>query len=261
MCNQNYWQMGSLANKDFSLSTETMVWDLVWERPGWRGLYINGSTTSRWGLGRELWRPWLWGPERPVAPRQLGPWRFAATYCPPPPCPALSLHLPLHCWSVEASTEPALTLASMPRLSHVRTDLRVWSQRTRNTDSPPHPALRRWHELWQNLLSPLSWGLCPLDKCPNMRRCIFEACPPEFVWLLINIRPGSFCKRCDASMFNFRLTSFEYSDFDQLVKALMLAFYCVGMKLMWLWNISHLSSLWLWTEWMKRRRGKNWSVA
>ena len=32
MCNQNYWQMGSLANKDFSLSTETMVWDLVWER-------------------------------------------------------------------------------------------------------------------------------------------------------------------------------------------------------------------------------------
>ena len=129
--------MGSLANKDFSLSTETMVWDLVWERPGWRGLYINGSTTSRRGLGRELWRPWLWGPERPVAPRQLGPWRFAATYCPPPPCPALSLHLPLHCWSVEASTKPALTLASMPRLSHVRTDLRVWSQRTRNTDSPP----------------------------------------------------------------------------------------------------------------------------
>ena len=126
--------MGSLANKDFSMSTETMVWDLVWERPGWRGLYINGSTTSRWGLGRELWRPWLWGPERPVAPRQLGPWRFAATYCPPPPCPALSLHLPLHCWSVEASTEPALTLASMPRLSHVRTDLRVWSQRTRNTE-------------------------------------------------------------------------------------------------------------------------------
>ena len=32
MCNQNYWQMGSLANKDFSLSTETRVWDLVWER-------------------------------------------------------------------------------------------------------------------------------------------------------------------------------------------------------------------------------------
>ena len=253
--------MGSLANKDFSLSTETMVWDLVWERGQGgeasismvaqpRGEALEGNYG---GLGCEALKGrWLQGNW------DLGGLQQHTVLL----HHALHFHSTFHC-TVEVSRPPPSLHWHWPRCQGCLMSGQICECEVREHGTPIllHPARRRWHELWPNLLSPLSWGQCLLDKCRNMRRCIFEACPPEFVWLLINIRPGSFCKRCDASMFNFRLTSFEYSDFDQLVKALMLAFYCVGMKLMWLWNISHLSSLWLWTEWMKRRRGKNWSVA
>ena len=47
------------------------------------------------GLGSKLWRPCQGGPERPVAPRQLGPWRLP-TYCPPTPSTTLALVPTLH---------------------------------------------------------------------------------------------------------------------------------------------------------------------